>query len=114
MFWETISILLRGLLALYPRHKTNDQRCDARTLRGPTAPDTRCAQVPNVCTQSVTESRIADFLAAKAPEASTLRTADNLDDEPVLSLKRLLALDSLDIDLIEPYGKPYWLFDSMK
>ena len=60
------------------------------------------------------EARIADFLAAKAPEASTLRTADSLEDKPVLSLQRLLALDSLDIELIEPYGKPYWLFDSIK
>ena len=73
-----------------------------------------CPSAECVYTIGNHESRIADFLAAKAPEASTLRTADSLEDDPVLSLKRLLALDSLDIELIEPYGKPYWLFDSIK
>ena len=56
------------------------------------------------------ENRIEDYLQNKAPEASTLRTADTVDGKPVLTLGSLLALDSLDIELIEPYNRPYWLF----
>ena len=60
------------------------------------------------------EARIEDYLHNKAPEASTLRTADTIDGKPILTLSKLLALDSLDIDLVEPYGRPYWLFDQIK
>lgn len=60
------------------------------------------------------EARIEDFLHARAPEASTLRPADTLDAKPSLDLETLLALDSLDIKLIAPYGRPYWLFDEIK
>ena len=60
------------------------------------------------------DSRIEDFLHARAPEAAGIKPADRLDSKPSLSLSTLLALDSLDISLIGPYGKPYWLFDSIK
>ena len=73
-----------------------------------------CPSAEMVYTIGNHESRISDFLTAKAPEASTIRTADSLNEQPVLSLSRLLALDTLDIELIEPYGKPYWLFDDVK
>ena len=60
------------------------------------------------------DARIEDFLAERAPEASTLMSADTVDNKPLLTIENLLALDSLDIELIAPYGRPYWLFDEIK
>lgn len=60
------------------------------------------------------DARIEDFLAERAPEASTLMPADTVDNKPLLTIENLLALDSLDIQVIGPYGATYWLFDDIK
>jgi predicted phosphodiesterase len=60
------------------------------------------------------EKRIEDALASKLGEASTLRTADTLDGHSLLSIPSLLALDSIDVEYIAPYGKVWWLYDQIR
>lgn len=60
------------------------------------------------------EKRIEDALASKLTEAHSLRTADTVDGGSLLSIPNLLALDSIDVDYIEPYGAIYWLYDKIR
>tara|TARA_Y100001972_G_scaffold128841_1_gene192078 strand:- start:1252 stop:2592 length:1341 start_codon:yes stop_codon:yes gene_type:complete len=60
------------------------------------------------------EERLKKAIQDHLPEAEGLRPADDPDGPPVLSVPRLLGLDKMDIDYIENYGKPYWLFDKIK
>lgn len=60
------------------------------------------------------EARLKRAIQDHLPEAEGLRPADDLDGPPVLSVSRLLGLDQMDIDYIEDYGTPYWLFDKIK
>ena len=48
-----------------------------------------------------------------AGEFATLTPADDPDGPSLLSVERLLGLDSLDIDYIAPYGKAWWLWDKV-
>lgn len=43
-----------------------------------------------------------------AGEVLNLRPADTLDAPPVLSIKNLLSLDALDVEYVQPYGRPHW------
>ncbi len=57
------------------------------------------------------EERINKAIVAKLDEAHGLRSADTLDGDEVLTVENLLALDSLDIEYVGPYGATYWLGD---
>jgi hypothetical protein len=60
------------------------------------------------------EARLKRAIQDHLPEAEGLRPADDPDGPPVLSVPRLLGLDKMDIEYIEDYGNPYWLFDKIK
>ncbi len=60
------------------------------------------------------EKRITDAIIAKLDEAHGLRSGDTLDGQEILNVPTLLALDSLDVQYFEPYGKAYWLFDQIR
>ena len=54
------------------------------------------------------EERIAKAAVELLPEATGVAPA--LEDDPILSLNRLLHLDKLDIDYVGPYGADWWLW----
>ena len=60
------------------------------------------------------EERINKAILEKLDEAHGLRSADTLDGEDVLTVQNILALDSLDIEYLGPYGAAYWLFDDIR
>ena len=60
------------------------------------------------------EKRIQDAIIGKLDEAHGLRTADTLDGNEVLTVQNLLALHTLDIEYLAPYGAAYWLFDDIR
>jgi hypothetical protein len=53
------------------------------------------------------EARIDRLLIEKAGHAATLRAVG--DDLPALSVRRLLALDSLGVEYVQPYGEWWYL-----
>jgi hypothetical protein len=60
------------------------------------------------------ESRIYRAIIDQfAGEFATLTPADDPDGHSLLSIERLLGLDSLDIDYISPYGKAWWLWNKV-
>lgn len=60
------------------------------------------------------EKRLQDSLVAKLDEARGLRSADTLSGNEILTIESVLALDSLDIKYVGPYGAAYWLYDEIR
>ena len=58
------------------------------------------------------EARILRSVRDKMPEAEDL--LDLRSGRPLLSIENILALDSLDIEYVGPYGASYWLWDSVE
>ncbi len=58
------------------------------------------------------EQRIEKALNERLPEAATLKPAN--DPLAAMSIPRLLALDSLGIEFVGPYGADYWLWDKIR
>ena len=40
--------------------------------------------------------------------------ANETDGTPAMSIQKLMALDSLDIEYVSPYGAEWWLFDKVR
>jgi hypothetical protein len=60
------------------------------------------------------EDRVGKALRQLMPEAEGVRPADDETGAPMLSIQRLLALDSLDVEYVGPYDSEYWLWDSVR
>jgi hypothetical protein len=60
------------------------------------------------------DARIRKLLEEKTPGLSRLRPVEDPDGEPVLAIPRLLALDSLDIEYVGPYGAEAWWGDDCR
>ena len=60
------------------------------------------------------EQRIEKAILEKLDEAHGLRSADTLEGDELLNVSTLLALDSIDIEYLGPYGAAYWLFDQVR
>ncbi len=60
------------------------------------------------------ENRIERALKEKVDEALDVRPATDPKGLPALSIPRLLALDSVDVDYRGPYGADYWLWDEVR
>jgi len=60
------------------------------------------------------EDRIAKAIRQLLSEAEGVRPVDDEAGPPLLSVPRLLALESLDVDYIGPYGAEHWLWDSVR
>lgn len=58
------------------------------------------------------EDRIDRALNEAIPEASRLRPAG--EEEPALSVARLLQLDALGYEVVGPYGAEWWLWDRVR
>ena len=59
------------------------------------------------------EFRIQRSIVDSLGEAEGIRPADDPGGHDALSVPRLLALDSLDIEYIGPYGEGFWLWDDV-
>ena len=74
--------------------------------------------LPSHCTVHWTEGnhemRLRNSLLEHHSGAlADVRSVDNLDGPPAMSVENLLGLDKLGIEYIAPYGTPFWLWDVM-
>ena len=60
------------------------------------------------------ENRIERALKEKVDEALDVRPANDPEGESSLSIPRLLALDTIDVDYKGPYGADYWLWGQVR
>ena len=60
------------------------------------------------------EFRISRSILESLSEAEGVRPADDPGGHDAISIPRLLALDSLDIEYIGPYGEGFWLWDTVR
>jgi len=59
------------------------------------------------------EFRIQRSILESLSEAEGVRPADDPGGYDAISVPRLLALDSLDIEYVGPYGEGFWLWDAV-
>jgi len=57
------------------------------------------------------EARLRNMLVEKASALADLRVAG--DEQPLVTVPRLLRLDDLAVDYIAPYGETFWLNDTL-
>ena len=61
------------------------------------------------------EERMNKAVIQNLEEAALLRNVDDAPDkDPVISIRRFLALDALDIEYVGPYNSEWWLWDRIR
>ena len=73
-----------------------------------------CPRARIVYTAGNHEERLNKAQVQHLDEAVGLRFANDDVDEPILHMKRLLALDSLDIEYVGPYDTDWWLWNRVR
>ena len=73
-----------------------------------------CPRARMVYTAGNHEARLDKAQIKHLDEAVGLRFANDDADEPILHMKRLLALDSLDIEYVGPYDTDWWLWNRIR
>ena len=73
-----------------------------------------CPRARMVYTAGNHEARLDSAQIQHLDEVVGLRFANDDADEPILHMKRLLALDSLDIEYVGPYDTDWWLWNRVR
>ena len=73
-----------------------------------------CPSARMVYTAGNHEERLNKYQVKHFDEGMGLRYANDTSEDPIFHMKRLLALDSLDIEYVGPYNKDWWLWDRIR